>query len=213
MIAERPQISAWEAESVIGLPMGPGVHGLDWSRYALADRGSVWASRFVPGPIPPGPSTVDLSFGALSLERGRFGTTAKLAIYLQDRMLSWAQLNLDQPRERFGLALAAHAALPAAMRSRYRREQLQSDLDTFCFGLAEAWAELHPATDGGPGESRSERRALASQEQWQRIRSLRAELGIRDSADLPERMLSAQASALVRHLEDETRRQSERAGG
>lgn len=208
--------SMWEHEDAIGRPVATATHAFDWSTYCPLRDGSLAAWRLIPGGV--GQSTTLIGFTARNLQHGRFGDVATIAVCLavDERMLSWATLNVGQPRDRFNLAQAAHAALPPEMRGRYRRERLLADLDFFCIGLAEAWAEFHPVAELEPlaFESRSERRALASSEQWATLRSLRAQLGIRDSSDLPERLMATQALEMIRHLEGLlAERQAVGAGG
>jgi len=194
--------SMWEHEDAIGLKVDGTTHRLDWSTYCPQPDGSIAAWRLIPD--EPGRYTTLIEFQARNLQRGRFGDIATVMAMLPigNRLLSWATLNIGQPRDRFNLASAAHLALTPTHRTRYRREQLLADLDFFCIGLVEAWGELYPEPSREMGyESRSERRALASADQWATIRRLRAQLGIRDGSDLPERLMAHEALSMIQHLE------------
>lgn len=167
--------------------------GADWSTYLVQD-GRVSAIRIVVTGDHP------LGFRASRLRAHSRGVQARIEIHWGDVLLSWAGLNVDDPAERRKLAETAWAQLHPSLRLIYPREQLVRDLDHFCFGLWDAWTEARePASEArvpvGPETARLE------------ILRLRRQLGITDTADLPERMHPADEQALLAHLRAEAGRE------
>lgn len=111
-------------------------HQLDWTDYQR-DGDELWAARWIPGDR-------QLLFRACGVRVERFGVVTKLALQLEDRLLSWATLTLDAPEQRAKLVSAAYAQFPMELRAGYPAAQMARDLDRFGFGVAEAWARTNP---------------------------------------------------------------------
>lgn len=140
-----------------------------------------------------------LGFRGEQLRRQGSYAYARLTVTYRLQPLTWGQCCIDQPDARAKIADAAWGALEAAAKFGISRQQVRRYVDTFCYGLETAWVEFFSPPPVSAARS-GWRASTATDEQKSAIRSMRGQLGITDTSDLPEPLSFERAARMIEHL-------------